>query len=192
MLVQSFKKSMIRFFFRYIVRPIKAWVHRWLIRIANSGAYIETKMLLFDNRKTFKIGRGSSVRNGTVVSIVSRKIDSAIIIGESTYIGENNNLRAADGIIEIGNGCLISQCITMVTSNHGIEGRVPITQQPWVSKKGKISIGDNVWIGANSVILPDITIGEGAVVAAGAIVTKDVPPFAIVAGNPAKIIKYRE
>ena len=183
---------MIRFLLRYFIRPLMASFNKWLIRIGNSGAFIETSVISCDDRKSIKVGKGSSIHKGTVVSIASHDIKSSILIGENTYIGENNNLRAADGIIEIGNGCLISQGITMVTSNHGIEGRVPITQQPWVSKKGKISIGDNVWIGANSVILPDITIGEGAVVAAGAIVTKDVPPFAIVAGIPAKIIKYRE
>ena len=59
-------------------------------------------------------------------------------------------------------------------------------------RKVAISIGNDVWIGSHSVILPGITIKDGAVIAAGSIVTKDVPSNAIVAGNPATIIRYRE
>lgn len=183
---------MIRFLFRYLLRPFVASFNKWLIRMGNSQAFIETNAISCDDRKSLKIGEGSSIHKGTVVSIASHDIKSSIVVGDNTYIGENNNLRAADGVISIGNNCLISQGITIVTSNHGIEGRIPVTKQPWVSKKGKTTICNDVWIGANSVILPDITIGEGAIVAAGSIVTKDVPPFAIVAGNPARIIKYRE
>ena len=57
-------------------------------------------------------------------------------------------------------------------------------------ENAQIIIQDNVWIGFNSIVLKGVTIGEGAVVAAGSVVTKDVPPFAVVGGNPAKIIKY--
>lgn len=57
--------------------------------------------------------------------------------------------------------------------------------------KGKISIGNDVWIGGNVVILSGVTIGDGAVVGAGSIVTKDVPAYSVVAGNPAKVIEYR-
>lgn len=59
------------------------------------------------------------------------------------------------------------------------------------AKNGKITIGNDVWIGASTVILPSVTIGNGAIIAAGAIVTKDVPDYAIVAGVPARIIRYR-
>ncbi|MNI40841.1 Chloramphenicol acetyltransferase [compost metagenome] len=55
----------------------------------------------------------------------------------------------------------------------------------------KIVIGNDVWIGANAVILPGVTLGDGAVIGAGAVVTKDVPPYAIVGGVPAKVIRYR-
>ena len=58
-------------------------------------------------------------------------------------------------------------------------------------KKGDTVIEDAVWIGMRSMIMPGVRLGEGAVIAAGSIVTKDVPPYAIVGGNPAKIIKYR-
>ena len=57
--------------------------------------------------------------------------------------------------------------------------------------KGDISVGDDVWIGYRAIILSNVNIGKGAVIAAGAVVTKDVPPYAIVGGMPAKIIRYR-
>ena len=57
--------------------------------------------------------------------------------------------------------------------------------------KGDIKVGNDVWIGATSTIMSGITIGDGAIIGAGSMVTKDVPPFAIVAGNPSKIVKYR-
>lgn len=57
-------------------------------------------------------------------------------------------------------------------------------------KPALITVKDDVWIGAGAIILPGVTIGEGAIVGAGAVVTKDVPPFAVVAGNPARIIRY--
>ena len=59
-------------------------------------------------------------------------------------------------------------------------------------KEQPVTIMDDVWIGARAIILPGVTIGQGAIVAAGAVVTKDVPPFAIVGGVPARLIDYRE
>lgn len=55
-----------------------------------------------------------------------------------------------------------------------------------------VVIGENVWVGSSAIILPGITIGEGAVVGAGSVVTKDVPAFAVVGGNPTKVLKYRD
>ena len=183
---------MLRYFNNYFIKPLRRWIIRQRVRILNRKAYIETSVISFDRPNQIRIGEGSSVRKGTVLSVAFRTVESFITIGNNTYIGENNNLRAADGIIDIGNGCLISQGITIVTSNHDIKKSIPISQQGWVSKKGRITIFDDVWIGANAVILPDVTIGKGAVVAAGSVVTKDIPEYSIVAGVPAKIIKYRE
>lgn len=80
----------------------------------------------------------------------------------------------------------------MVTTNHLIKEGTLINEQGWSENKNYINIGNDVWIGANCVILPGVTINDGAVVGAGSIVTKDVPKNAIVMGNPARIFKYRE
>lgn len=69
--------------------------------------------------------------------------------------------------------------------------RVPNRRPPGRARPDKITIGNDVWIGAGSIIRKGITIGDGAVVGAGSVVSKDVPPYGIVAGNPARLIKYR-
>jgi acetyltransferase-like isoleucine patch superfamily enzyme len=94
------------------------------------------------------------------------------------------------GGVEIGDRTLIGYDSKIISSNHVIpinKGR--IFDSGHDSKK--ITIGKDVWIGANSVVLPGVNIGEGSVIAAGSVVTKDVAPFTIVGGVPAKIIKNR-
>jgi acetyltransferase-like isoleucine patch superfamily enzyme len=117
--------------------------------------------------------------------------NSVLTIGDGTYIGESNNIRAAGGSISIGSNCLISQQVSIIATDHGINKDQLMKSQNWV-KKGDIVIGDDVWIGCSSQILSGVTIGNGAVIAAGSLVNKDVEPYSIVAGIPAKFIKYRD
>lgn len=91
----------------------------------------------------------------------------------------------------IGSNVSIGEHITIVASNHGIRKNKLHQLQAWDTTKTGVNIEDDVWIGANSVILPGVTIGRGAVVGAGSIVTKSIPSYAIVCGNPAKVLKYR-
>ncbi len=95
-----------------------------------------------------------------------------------------------NGGVEIGNRVLIGYRAQILSQNHLIpekKGRIFGSGH----EKKKVVIGDDVWIGANAVILPGVTIGEGSVIAAGSIVNKDVEPFSIVGGVPAKVIKMR-
>lgn len=71
------------------------------------------------------------------------------------------------------------------------QAQITFADKDYFSEKGTIHIGNDVWIGANAIILDDVTIGDGAIIAAGAVVTKDVPPYAIVGGVPAKFIRLR-
>jgi acetyltransferase-like isoleucine patch superfamily enzyme len=94
------------------------------------------------------------------------------------------------GEITLGNFVRIAPDAKIIAMNHGFDDLdKPICEQP-ITSKG-IKIGDDVWVGAGATILDGVTIGDHCVIAAGAIVTKDVPDNAIVGGNPAKIIKYR-
>lgn len=111
-------------------------------------------------------------------------------IGTGTYIGEMNNLRAAGGI-QIGSKCLISQCVSLISSNHSTAREMPVTDQPSRTDRVGIKIDDDVWVGANATILPGVRIGRGAVIAANSVVTKSVPEYTIVGGIPAQHLKER-
>lgn len=109
-----------------------------------------------------------------------------ITVGKNVFI--NSGCRFQDqGGITIGDGALIGHNAVLATLNHGFapEDRVSLYPAP-------IVIGKNVWIGSNAAVLPGVTIGDNAVVAAGAVVTKDVPENAVVGGVPAKILKMLE
>lgn len=105
-------------------------------------------------------------------------------IGDRTTIGDRTEIHVAERV-SIGRGCRISwDCVIMDRNYHGI-GQEPERIAPVV-------IEDNVWIGCRAIILPGVVLGEGSVVAAGAVVTKSVPPFTVVGGNPAKVIRNIE
>ena len=107
-----------------------------------------------------------------------------ITVGRNVFINSGCHFQDQGGIT-IGDGALIGHCVTLATLNHGFapEDRATLYPQP-------IRIGRKVWIGANSVVLPGVTIGDNAIVGAGSVVTRDVPPNGVVVGNPARLIKY--
>lgn len=112
-----------------------------------------------------------------------------MLIGKNVTLNEGVVLNAAGGIT-IGDNVRIGMRTTMITSDHIIESReIPIYLQG--ISTAPIYIENDVWIGANVTLLKNVRIGRGAVIAAGAVVTKDVPAFAIVGGVPARLIKMR-
>ena len=108
-----------------------------------------------------------------------------VVIGDHTRIGLHNTII---GPVEIGNHVNLAQGITVTALNHNFSDTNKRIDEQGVSTN-PVTIEDDVWVGANAVILPGVTIGEHCVVAAGAVVTKDVPPHSLVAGVPAKVIK---
>lgn len=108
-----------------------------------------------------------------------------VIIGDHTRIGLHNTII---GPVTIGCHVNLAQGITVTALNHNFEDSDKRIDEQGVSTTPVI-IEDDIWIGANAVILPGVTIGNHSVVAAGAVVTKDIPPYSLVAGVPAKIIK---
>jgi acetyltransferase-like isoleucine patch superfamily enzyme len=108
-----------------------------------------------------------------------------VYIGDGTYLGDFTNVLAVQEV-NIGKDCAISwHVLFMDTSSHplGFEGEQATT------KIAPIRVQDHVWIGCRAVILKGVTVGEGAIIANNAVVTKDVPPRTMVAGNPARVIK---
>lgn len=106
-----------------------------------------------------------------------------ITVGKNVFINSNCNFQDQGGIT-IGDGSLIGHRVILATLNHGIAPDDRHTLYP-----APIIIGKNVWVGAGATILPGVTIGDNAIIAAGAVVTKDVPENTIVAGVPAKTIR---
>lgn len=109
-------------------------------------------------------------------------------VGDNTFIGEDTFLVGAiDSSIRIGRDCDISSKVTLVTGTHEL---TPDGEKMAGEGFGKdIVIGNGVWIGIGSIILGGVTIGNRAIIGAGSVVTKDVPDYCVVAGNPARIIK---
>ncbi len=159
-------------------------------------AYIHSKALLLiqDSSKVY-LGKGVFIGANTCILCMDDpkgvKGTAKLHIGEGTSIGELNNIRAAGGEVYIGNKCVLSQYITIVAANHLIERDQYIMDQAWDTNKNKVIIEDDVWIGSHAQIMPGVVIGKGAVIAAGSTVTKDVEPYSIVAGTPAKHMRYR-
>ena len=106
-----------------------------------------------------------------------------ITIGKNVFINTCCNFQDQGGIT-IGDGSLIGHKVVLATLNHGFAPEDRCTLYP-----APITIGRNVWIGASATILSGVTIGDNAIIAAGAVVTKDVPPNVIVGGVPAKVMK---
>jgi acetyltransferase-like isoleucine patch superfamily enzyme len=122
-----------------------------------------------------------------------------IRIGEWCYIGEGTRIWSA-GLIEIGNRVLISHSVNVFdNSSHPLAAAARHRQIRQIFKRGHphdisldespVKIGDDAWIGAGAMVLRGVTVGEGGIVAAGSVVTKDVLPYSIVAGNPAEFVR---
>jgi acetyltransferase-like isoleucine patch superfamily enzyme len=123
-------------------------------------------------------------------SILKGYYKNEFLIGDHTWIGQGCFFHSAGGIT-IGKAVGIAPMVKIITSRHKMQDlSEPVLFQDLELEGVTIGSGSNIGIGA--IILPGVTIGEGAVIGAGAVVTRAVPPFAVAAGNPAKIIKYRE
>lgn len=138
--------------------------------------------------KEAQIGKTSNVH----ATVILRQAKN-IVIGEHCLINHNNVLQAGkgEGKICIGNYVHTGANVMMFAYNHGFYTKeIPSKEQDYFD--ASITIDDDVWIGAGSVILPGVHIGKGVVIAAGAVVNKDVPDYAVVGGVPAKVLKIRD
>lgn len=188
-----------------LIEESRAWVEAFLrILPGATGRFLRKQYYRLRLQQT-----GSQISIGTGVEIVSprnislgneiymvdgailRACDGRLVIGDRFAVNGNARIVAdCGGEIIIGNEVMIGPNVVIRASNHGHERHdVSIWEQGQTG--GKIIIGDDVWIAANAVILPGVTIGSHSIVAAGAVVTKDVAAYSIVAGVPAKSIAKR-
>ena len=162
---------------------------RWYIRLLaplyqhrGKGSIIHSSVRMdTPPYRLFSLGRKSVIES---FSCINNAVGD-VIIGDYTRVGLHNTII---GPVRIGNNVNLAQGITVTALNHNFDDTTKRIDQQGVTTKA-VTINDDVWIGANAVILPGVTIGTHSVVAAGAVVSKDVPPYTIVAGVPAKVIK---
>ena len=116
-----------------------------------------------------------------------------LIIGDRVYLGDFSIVRGARCEIHIGDDCIIGQSVQIIATNHKfLDKNILVKDQDIDIVKNGISIGNDCWIGAGACILPGVCIGCGAIIGAHSVVTRNVEPYAVVVGNPAKQIKTRQ
>ncbi|HVI48415.1 MAG TPA: DapH/DapD/GlmU-related protein [Chitinophaga sp.] len=133
---------------------------------------------------SFKLGENVVIAQG-----IKATFPQHIQFGNHIYIGPYAFL-SSEGGLHIASGVIMGPHVSIYTANHRYEGATAIPYDGATVLR-PVRISENVWIGGSVIIVPGITIGEGAIIGAGAVVTKDVPPMAVVGGNPAKVIKFR-
>lgn len=137
--------------------------------------------------KLLKLSESSSVSGSNNISHPQN-----IEVGENSYINGGGEIVASPNAkIKIGNNCLISYRVHMRTEAHCYKSQNKLINQQG-HYEANIIIEDDVWVGFGAQIMAGVTLHTGCVVGAGAVVTKDVPEYAVVGGSPARIIKYRE
>lgn len=134
---------------------------------------------------------GRNMELTAVCKYRSQEFTPSIRIGNNCRIGANAKITAMNSIV-IGDGVLTGRNVLITDNSHGTsslqELAIPPSERS-LHSKGRVKIDDNVWLGDNVAVLPEVHIGKGCIVGAGSVVTKDIPPYCVAAGIPAKVLK---
>ena len=172
--------------FKKISRRINLWLYfKIAMKLPNSydrGGRFARKLRAKTAKKFLvKVGKDVNIEKGA-------RLTSTMEIGDRSGVGINALMH---GRVIIGDDVMMGPDCIVYTKNHAFSDiTVPMRTQGFSEEKPVI-IGNDVWIGGRVTILPGVHIGNGAIIGAGAVVTKNVPDYAIVGGNPAKVIRYR-
>lgn len=165
--------------------------------IVGAGCCIRRGLKLYGNTRCIFIGTDVQIGARCVLEaytefqLASQTFTPHVVIGDGCKIGTDSHISSINSVI-LGKHVRCGRKIFITDSAHGASQRdlldMPPNMRPLYSK-GPVIIEDNVWIGEYATILPNVTVGRGSIVAAHAVVTKDVPPYSVVGGNPARVIK---
>lgn len=177
--------------------------HKTLRNVCNAVIHIEYPQIkgIIDmphqlmGLKNIEVGKGSYINCGVILTAWDKYEDQTftpqITMGEDCRIGEHCQITACHRIT-IGNGVLTGRYVYISDNSHGKADYSQLLIPPIhrsLHVKGPVSIGNNVWIGESARILSGVTIGDGAIIGANAVVTHDVPAYSVAAGCPAKVVK---
>jgi len=157
-------------------------------RTVTIGSHVEINALSLEG---ISIGDNVSILRNTIIECtgVIRNIGVGLTIGNNVGIAQNCFIQVR-GKVSIGNDVIFGPGVSIFSENHRFENPdIPVSLQG-ETRKG-VSIEDGVWVGSRAIILDGVQIGRNSIIAAGSVVNKDVPPYAIVGGIPARIIKTR-
>lgn len=190
---------------------LRSKMYRWLLGEVGRGVVFGANMTLRHPHK-IRIGNDTIIDDNVLIDAKGSD-NRGIAIGDDCFIGRNSILSCKDGDIELGDRANVGfNCNIMSTSlvrvgrdnlisaytylvgggNYDLDRvDIPINKSLREDRNRGIRLGDNVWIGAHSVVLDGVAVGEGAAVAAGAVVAKEVPAWSIAAGVPAAVVKQR-
>jgi acetyltransferase-like isoleucine patch superfamily enzyme len=157
----------------------------------------EARIINYQNsNELILLGKGTHILGELLVFAYGGRI----VIGEDCYVGMGTRIWSGESV-SIGNNVLISHNVTIIdTNSHEIDHHERTDGYQYIIAKGHprnkgsivtspITVMDYAWIGFNAIVLKGVVVGEGSIVAAGSVVTRDVPPWTIVAGNPARVVK---
>lgn len=149
------------------------------------GCVFEAGVLVFHPGRVH-VGAGVYVGHGTILHGYH---DAELVIGDGTWIGAQGFFHSAGGLF-IGRDVGVGPAVKVLTSSHAEAGRdVPILHSPLTF--APVRIEDDADLGIGAIVLPGVTIGRGAQIGAGAVVTRDVPPYTVAAGSPARVLRER-
>lgn len=170
-----------------------AWISFNFKEIGKGVKFQHPVFLVTPNK--INIGDNVSIGRNCILAcwenIGQQQFNSKLTIGNNSIIGDNAHITAIN-CIKIGNGVLTGRYCTITDNMHGSANFEDIEEAPdnrHMSSKGATIIGDNVWIGDKVTILAGISIGNSAIIGANSVVSHDIPPYAVVGGSPARVIK---
>lgn len=168
------------------------WIRRMFLSMGKSTICTSLRL---SGGKHISIGNNTMIGYNTILAahdfLLGKHFSPQIVIGDNVNIGDDSNISCINKII-IGNGVRMGRRVMLNDNSHGTFERHMLDIQPNLRplvSKGPIVIEENVWIGEMVCVLGGVHIGKGSIIGAGSVVTKDIPPYSLACGIPAKVVK---